>query len=146
MRRKLMVRSVWMLVAFLIASMPAWAQSLRNPAEVQTLVQGLLMGRTPPLQAGTIREVGQSYEVEVVTPGGSLVDRWLVDKVSGRIRSLYGQMLLSFQPGGGVWTKPLGWGSGTGTSMFDPMGMMAQMMGGFGGAGGPGGTVPPGAP
>ena len=146
MRREFVVRSVWMLIACLSASLPAWAESLQSPAEVQTLVQGLLMGRTPPLEAGTIREVGQSYEVEVVTPSGSLVDRWLVDKVSGRIRSLYGRMLLSFQPGGGVWTTPLGWGSGAGWPTFDPRGMMAGMMGGFGGAGGPGGTVPPGAP
>lgn len=102
MRRKRAVRSVWMLVACLIAAMPAWAEPLRSAGEVQALVQGLLVGRTPPLEAGTVREVGQSYEVEVVTPGSSLVDRWLVDKASGRIRSLYGRMLLSFQPGGGV--------------------------------------------
>jgi hypothetical protein len=83
------------------------------------MVRGLLAGRTPPLDVGAIREVGQTYEVEVVTPGGSLVDRWLVDKASGRFRSLYGQMLLSFAPGVGGGIGPVsggwhnGWGPGT---------------------------------
>jgi hypothetical protein len=75
------------------------------------MVRGLLAGRTPPLDVGAIREVGQSYEVEVVTPGGNLADRWLVDKANGQIRSLYGRMLLSFAPdvSGGIDPVTGGW-------------------------------------
>jgi hypothetical protein len=101
MRRNPAVHMVWILAGLLLASAPVWAEAVRSPAEAHAMVRGLLAGRTPPLTVGTVREAGQSYEVEVVTPGGSLVDRLLVEQASGRIRSLYGRMLASFAPDGG---------------------------------------------
>ena len=65
---------------------------------------------TSPLTVGTVREAGQSYEVEVVTPGGSLVDRLPVEQASGRIRSLHGRMLASFAPDGGGGMGMMGGG------------------------------------
>jgi len=99
-----------MLAGLLLASAPVWAEPVRNPEEAQALVRGLLVGRTPPLAVGTVREAGQSYEVEVVTPGGTLVDRLLVEQASGRLRSLYGRMLLSFTPDGGGGMGTMGGG------------------------------------
>lgn len=104
------VYMVWILTGLLLASTSVWAEPVRSPVEAHTRVQGLLMGRTPPLAVGTVREAGQSYEVEVVTPGGTLVDRLLVEQASGRVRSLYGRMLLSFAPDGGSGMGPMGGG------------------------------------
>jgi len=92
--------AVSVLIALSLTSTFAWAGPVRSRVEAQGMVQALLAGRTHLLKIGTVREVGQSYEVEVVTPGGTLVDRLLVEKFSGRLRSLYGQMLLSLQPTG----------------------------------------------
>lgn len=113
MRRKRAGQMVWILALCLLASAPAWANGVQSSAEAQALAQALLAGRTSPLQVGDVREVGQAYEVEVVTPKGSLVDRWLVDKASGRMQSLYGRMLLSFTPAPGSNTLSPGWGVGT---------------------------------
>lgn len=131
MSRKAAAHAVWILAVWLLGSVPAWGGCggggfapdsawtgpIRSDTEVQAMVRGLLAGRTPPLDVGAIREVGQSYEVEVVTPGGSLVDRWLVDKASGQRRSLYGQMLLSFAPDVGAATVSWGGGGNNGWSL-----------------------------
>ncbi len=97
MSRRPAILSVWVLT-ILLASTPAWGESVRSSVEAQGMVRARLSGRTPPLNVGTVREVGQSYEVELVTSRGTLVDRLLLDKGTGRIRSLYGRMLLSFAP------------------------------------------------
>jgi len=94
------ILSVWTLTIFLLAASSAWAGPVANGAEAQKMIRALLAGRTPPLNVGPVREAGQGYEVEVVTPTGTLVDRLLVDKASGRLRSLYGRMLLSLEPTG----------------------------------------------
>ena len=110
MRRTLAVHSVWILTILLLASIPAWGDPVLSNVEAQALVRRVLAGRTPPAEVGSVREAGQSYEVEVVTPGGSLVDRMLVDKADGGMRSLYGRMLLSFAPASGGGDS--GWGMG----------------------------------
>lgn len=94
------VLAVSVLIALALISTFAWAGPVRSSVEAQAMVQALLAGRTHLLKIGTVREVGQSYEVEVVTSGDTLVDRLLVEKSSGRLRSLYGQMLLSLSPNG----------------------------------------------
>ncbi|MGH8058915.1 MAG: hypothetical protein ACREOH_17045 [Candidatus Entotheonellia bacterium] len=120
-----MTGTAWVLAVVLLATLPAWAAPVRSSVEAQALVRGLLAVRTPTLQVGPVREVGPSYEVEVATSAGSLIDRLLVDKASGTIRSLYGQMLLSFQPWG---LRPPSWGARV------PMGWGMGMMGWGGGA------------
>jgi len=101
MSRGRLVLSVWFFVVFLLTSAPTWAGPVVSGVEAQRMVQRLLAGRTPPLKLGAVREAGQSYEVEVVTPKGTLVDRLLVEKSRGQVRSLYGQTLLSLDPIGG---------------------------------------------
>ena len=45
--------------------------------------------RNPNLQPAKINDVGEAFEVEIVTKDNSLVDKVLVDKKSGLIRSAY---------------------------------------------------------
>ena len=45
--------------------------------------------RNPNLEPGQIKDVGDAFEVEIVTKDKSLVDKVLVDKRSGSIRSVY---------------------------------------------------------
>jgi len=111
MERRAAVLAFCILVILLLAFAPAWAGSVRTGAQAEGLVRGLLQHRTPPLRIGTVREAGQVYEAEVVTPRGTLVDRLLVEKASGRVRSLYGRMLLSLEPSGNQLPAPAPGGS-----------------------------------
>lgn len=43
----------------------------------------------PNLKLGTIKDEGSSYEADLLTKDNSLVDKLLVDKDTGRIRSAY---------------------------------------------------------
>jgi hypothetical protein len=45
--------------------------------------------RNPNLEIGTIKDVGDAFEAEIVTKENSLVDRIRVDKKSGSMRSAY---------------------------------------------------------
>ena len=45
--------------------------------------------RNPNLKVGKIEDRGTSFEVTIETKGGSLVDRILVDKTTGRMQSAY---------------------------------------------------------
>jgi hypothetical protein len=45
--------------------------------------------RNPNLETGKVKDVGEAFEVEIVTKDKSLVDKVLVDKRSGWIRSTY---------------------------------------------------------
>jgi hypothetical protein len=45
--------------------------------------------RNPNLKIGKIEEKGNEYEVDIETKGGSLVDKLLVNKETGWIRSSY---------------------------------------------------------
>lgn len=103
MGQRLVVLLVW-IIALPLAPIPGWAGPVQSGAEAEGMVRTLVARRTPPLDVGVVREVGQSYEVEVVTRKGTLVDRLLVEKASGRIRSLYGRMLMSLEPSGGLQT------------------------------------------
>ena len=47
--------------------------------------------RNPNLKVGKIEEKGNQYEVDVVTKEGALVDKILIDKSTGRMRSAYEQ-------------------------------------------------------
>ena len=43
----------------------------------------------PNLKMGKLEDKGQSWEAEIVTKDGSLVDKILVNKVDGGMRSIY---------------------------------------------------------
>jgi hypothetical protein len=59
--------------------------------DAEMLVQDFLKSTgNPNLKLGNIKDEGSAYEVEIVTKGGnSLVDRILVDKRTGWMRSVY---------------------------------------------------------
>jgi hypothetical protein len=46
-------------------------------------------GRNPNLKIGKVTEVGRDFEVEIVTEDGSLANKVLVEKSTGRILSAY---------------------------------------------------------
>ena len=45
--------------------------------------------RNPNLKMGKIEDKGNDYEVDIETKDGSLVNKVLVDKATGRMRSAY---------------------------------------------------------
>lgn len=92
--------SISIFIVVFASTMPSFAQPVRTAAEAEAAIRALLASRRSPLTVGTVREAGRSYEVEVSTAKGTLVDRLLVDKASGQVRSLYGSMLASLQPSG----------------------------------------------
>ena len=58
--------------------------------DAEMLVQDFLKSTgNPNLKLGNIKDEGSAYEVEIVTKGNSLVDRILVDKRTGWMRSFY---------------------------------------------------------
>jgi hypothetical protein len=59
--------------------------------DAEMVVQNFLKSTgNPNLKLGNIKDEGSAYEVEIVTKGGnSLVDRILVDKRTGWMRSVY---------------------------------------------------------
>ena len=58
--------------------------------QVQEEVDNYLKStRNPNLEIGNIEEKGNDYEVDIQTKGGSLVDKLLVDKDTGWMRSAY---------------------------------------------------------
>ena len=59
--------------------------------DAEVVVQDFLQSTgNPNLKLGNIKDEGSAYEVEIVTKGGnSLVDRILVDKRTGWMRSVY---------------------------------------------------------
>ena len=75
---------------------PGYASQLAQPVEVQNesqaedMVQTYLNTlRNPNLKVGEITDVGNAYEVDVVTQGGALVDKIDVDKNTGYMNSIY---------------------------------------------------------
>lgn len=98
-----MARVIPVLMACIAVVSPLWlvsasAEPARTVVAARDVVARMLRERAPSLLVGGVLDAGQSYEVEVVTSRGSLVDRLLVDKASGRLRSLYGRTLMSFAP------------------------------------------------
>ncbi|MBK5102387.1 MAG: hypothetical protein JJE15_15605 [Desulfobacteraceae bacterium] len=58
--------------------------------EVKELVENYVKStRNPNLKLGKIKDVGSSFEAEIVTKDGSLADKIAVDKGSGWMRSMY---------------------------------------------------------
>ena len=58
--------------------------------DAEMLVQNFLKStRNPNLKLGKIQEEATAFEVEIVTKGNSLVDKILVDKRTGWMRSVY---------------------------------------------------------
>jgi hypothetical protein len=58
--------------------------------QVQQEVDNYLKStRNPNLKIGKIEEKGNDYEVDIETQGGSLVDKLLIDKDTGWMRSAY---------------------------------------------------------
>ena len=49
----------------------------------------LASSRNPNLKLGAIQDKGDAYEADIVTKENSLVDKLMVDKRTGRIRSVY---------------------------------------------------------
>jgi hypothetical protein len=47
------------------------------------------VSRNPNLKVGTVQDEGNSFEANVTTKDGSLVNKLFVDKDTGRIRSEY---------------------------------------------------------
>jgi hypothetical protein len=58
--------------------------------DAKGILESYLRGiRNPNLRVGKITEQGNYFEAEIVTKEGSLVDKILVDKYTGWIRSIY---------------------------------------------------------
>ena len=68
-------------------------QQLSKPLDEQLARQEvenyLKATRNPNLKVGSIQEKGNQYEIDVETKEGALVDKILVDKDTGRMRSAY---------------------------------------------------------
>ena len=47
------------------------------------------VARNPNLKLGSVEEKDGAYQGEIVTKDGSLVDRMVIDKSTGRMRSVY---------------------------------------------------------
>ena len=58
--------------------------------DVKTRIENMLeYSRNPNLKVGKIEDKGVYFEAEITTQDGSLVDKLLVDKDTGRMRSVY---------------------------------------------------------
>ncbi len=60
----------------------------RNQAK-QEVENYLRSRKNPNLQLGKIEEKGNGYQINIITKDGSLVDKIMVDKNTGRMRSTY---------------------------------------------------------
>lgn len=70
---------------------PAWrgGEPLKME-EARTMVEDALrFTRNPNLKVGKVKDKGDYYEAEILTKEGSLVDKVLVDKYTGYMRSIY---------------------------------------------------------
>jgi hypothetical protein len=64
-------------------------RALTEEEAKQVLGNYLNSMRNPNLKLGNIKDMGNSYEAEILTKDDSLVDRVLVDKYTGGMRSVY---------------------------------------------------------
>jgi hypothetical protein len=61
-----------------------------GPREARAILEDYLKSkRNPNLKLGKIRDDGYAFEAEIVTKNNSLVDKILVDKNTGEMRSAY---------------------------------------------------------
>jgi hypothetical protein len=58
-------------------------------AAAEIVANRLESGGNPNLKVGKVTEVGRDFEVEIVTKDGSLANKVLVEKSTGRILSAY---------------------------------------------------------
>jgi hypothetical protein len=66
-------------------------QQLQKPvtkSDAESMLQNYV-SRNPNLKVGTVQDEGNSFEANVTTKDGSLVNKLFVDKDTGRIRSEY---------------------------------------------------------
>lgn len=65
-------------------------QELLKEKDAKSIVENYLKAsRNPNLKVGKIKDAGNGFEAEIVTKDKSLVDKVLVDKYSGWLRSVY---------------------------------------------------------
>lgn len=64
-------------------------EPLTREEATQQVEEYLMSTRNPNLEVGEIQEKGNNFEADIVTKDGSLVDKLLVNKDTGRIRSAY---------------------------------------------------------
>lgn len=65
-------------------------QKLLEEKDVKAIVENYLKAtRNPNLKLGKIKEMESSFEAEILTKEGSLVDKIMVDKYTGWMRSIY---------------------------------------------------------
>lgn len=50
---------------------------------------GNYVARNPNLKIGSVEEKDGAYQAEIVTKDGSMVDRMVIDKSTGRMHSVY---------------------------------------------------------
>ncbi len=72
---------------------PQQYRQQQNPLsekDARALVEGNLQAsRNPNLKVGNVKDVGNAFEVDIVTKNNSPVDKILVDKQTGMTRSAY---------------------------------------------------------
>jgi hypothetical protein len=75
---------------------PGYGQQYQQPQkpleekDVKAIIENYLNSmRNPNLKLGKIKDAGNSFEAEIVTKDNSLVDKIIVDKMTGWMRSAY---------------------------------------------------------
>jgi len=64
-------------------------EPLKKDEAKKEVNQMLVQSRNPNLKVGGVEEKGNTYEIEIQTKGGELVDKIQVDKDTGLMRSVY---------------------------------------------------------
>jgi hypothetical protein len=67
----------------------AYGEVDKAETAAEIVADRLKNGRNPNLKVGKVTEVGRDFEVEIVTEDGSLANKVLVEKSTGRILSAY---------------------------------------------------------
>jgi mono/diheme cytochrome c family protein len=70
-------------------STPGMGPPMTEDRAKQEVERYLKAGANPNLKVGEVQDKGEAYEVEIVTRDGSLVDKILVNKKTGSMRSVY---------------------------------------------------------
>ena len=62
---------------------------VKTADEAKELCQSYYMGCGQHLRCGKVEEESLYFEAEVLAPNGAVIDRVIIDKRTGRIRSIY---------------------------------------------------------